>query len=114
MSNHYETVFILTPVLSEEQAKEAVSKYKKILKDLGATMIHEESWGLKKLQYAIQKKSTGFYFLFEYSSNNGATVADLELAMKRDERVLRFLTVRLDKHGIAYSEKRRNKTKATA
>lgn len=113
MSNHYETVFILTPVLSEDQAKEAVSKFRKILKDLGANITHEESWGLKKLQYAIQKKSTGFYFLMEYIAPGNA-VADLELALKRDERVLRFLTVKLDKHAIAYSEKRRNKAKVTA
>jgi len=112
MLNHYETVFILTPVLSEEQAKEAVSKFRKILKDLGANVTHEESWGLKKLQYAIQKKSTGFYFLFEFQVNDRNAVSELELAFKRDERVLRFMTVRLDKHAIAYSEKRRNKAKA--
>jgi len=113
MSNHYETVFILTPVLSEDQAKEAVAKFKKLLKDLGAGIIHEESWGLRKLQYPIQKKSTGFYYLFEYTAN-GTTVAELEVAFKRDERVLRFMSVKLDKHAIAYAEKRRNKAKASA
>ena len=112
--NRYETVFILTPVLSDEQAKEAVTKFKKLLKDLGADMIHEEAWGLRKLQYPIQKKSTGFYYLFEFTSANSKAVAELELAFKRDERVLRFMTVKLDKHAIAYSEKRRNKAKATA
>ena len=111
--NRYETVFILTPVLSDDQAKEAVAKFKKLLKDLGAKIIHEESWGLRKLQYPIQKKSTGFYHLFEFESN-GIAVAELEIAFKRDERVLRFLTVRLDKYGIAYSEKRKSKAKATA
>lgn len=109
MSN-YETVFILTPVLSEDQAKEAVGKFRKILKDLGANIIHEESWGLRKLAYQIQKKSTGHYHLFEYTAN-GNVVADLEVAFKRDERVLRFMTVRLDKHAVAYAEKRRNKAK---
>jgi small subunit ribosomal protein S6 len=108
----YETVFILTPVLSEDQAKEAVGKFRKIIKDLDANIIHEESWGLRKLAYQIQKKSTGHYHLFEYTAANGNAVADLELAFKRDERVLRFMTVRLDKHGVAYSEKRRNKAKA--
>jgi small subunit ribosomal protein S6 len=107
---HYETVFILTPVLSEDQAKEAVGKFRKILKDLGANIIHEESWGLRKLAYQIQKKSTGHYHLFEFSAN-GTAVAELEVAFKRDERVLRFLTVALDKHAVAYAEKRRNKAK---
>lgn len=108
---HYETVFILTPVLSEEQAKEAVGKFRKILKDLGANIIHEESWGLRKLAYQIQKKSTGYYHLFEYTGTVN-TVPELELAFKRDERVLRFMTVRLDKHAVAYAEKRRTKVKS--
>jgi small subunit ribosomal protein S6 len=107
---HYETVFILTPVLSEDQAKEAVDKFRKILKDIGASIIHEENWGLRKLAYQIQKKSTGYYHLFEFTAN-GQAVGELELAFKRDERVLRFMTVALDKHAIAYAVKRRNKAK---
>ncbi len=107
--NSYETVFILTPVLSEDQAKEAIQKFRKILKDLGGRIIHEESWGLNsqplksspgssELQDFLDdtNKSTGYYHLFEFSSNNSA-VAELEIALKRDERVLRFLTVRLDR-----------------
>ena len=109
---HYETVFILTPVLSEDQAKEAVGKFRKTLKDLGASVTHEESWGLRKLAYQIQKKSTGHYHLFEYTAKEGNVVSETEVALKRDERVLRFLTVKLDKHGSAYAEKRRNKAKA--
>ena len=107
----YETVFILTPVLSEDQAKEAVGKFRKILKDLDANIIHEESWGLRKLAYQIQKKSTGHYHLFEFIAPNGNVVPELEVAFKRDERVMRFMTVALDKHGVAYAEKRRNKAK---
>src|SRR5574337_1018454 len=106
----YETVFILTPVLSEDQAKEAVGKFRKLLKDAGANILHEESWGLRKLAYQIQKRSTGYYQLFEFTAN-GNTVADLEIAFKRDERVLRFMTIRLDKYGVAYAEKRRAKAK---
>ncbi len=108
--NQYETVFILTPVLSEDQAKEAAKKFKKLLTDTGAKIVHEESWGLKKLAYPIQKKSTGFYYLVEFTAE-GNTVAELEIAYKRDERVLRFLTLRLDKHSIAYNERKRNKLK---
>lgn len=111
MSKHYETVFILTPVLSDDQAKETVSKYKKMLTDNGCKIIHEDAWGLRKLQYPIQKKTTGFYHLIEFHAP-ATFVADLEVAYKRDERLLRFLTVALDKHAAAYSEKRRNKAKA--
>jgi small subunit ribosomal protein S6 len=111
MSKHYETVFILTPVLSEDQAKEAAKKIKKSLTDLGGKVIHEENWGLKKLAYPIQKKSTGFYHLVEFTTENSNAVADLEVMYRRDERILRFLTVSLDKHAIAYSEKRKAKLK---
>jgi len=111
MSKHYETVFILTPVLSDEQAKETAKKFKKQLGDLGAKVVNEEFWGLKKLAYPIQKKSTGFYHLFEYTTDNITLVNELEVAFKRDERVMRYLTVALDKHAIAYSERRRTKLK---
>jgi small subunit ribosomal protein S6 len=113
MQKHYETVFIMTPVLSEDQAKETVSKYKKMLTDNGCKIVTEKAWGLRKLQYPIQKKTTGFYYLFEFKADP-TFVAELEVAYKRDERLLRFLTVALDKHAVAYSEKSRNKAKAAA
>ena len=109
--NRYETVFILTPVLSDEQSKEEVGKFKKLLKDAGSKVMHEETWGLKKLAYPIQKKSTGFYFLLEFEAE-GSAIEKLELAYRRDERVLRFLTFKMDKHAMAYAEKRRAKNKA--
>ena len=111
MSKHYETVFILTPVLSEDQAKETVKKIKKTLNDLGAKVLHEEFWGLKKLAYPIDKKSTGFYQLFEYTTESITLVNELEVTFKRDERVMRYMTVALDKHAIAYADKRRTKRK---
>ena len=106
--NSYETVFILTPVLSEEQAKEAVQKFESDISSLGGKVKHFESWGLRKLAYPIQKKSTGFYFLIEFEAE-GKIVSELEVSFKRDERVLRFLTVRMDKDHLAYAEKRRAK-----
>lgn len=113
MVKQYETVFIMTPVLSEEQMKEAVNKYRDLLKSLDAEIVHEEKWGLKKLAYPIQKKSTGFYHLFEYRME-GQNLKDFEIAMKRDEKMLRFLSVALDKHAIAYNEKKRAKKKEAA
>jgi small subunit ribosomal protein S6 len=96
----------MTPVLSEEQMKEAVSKYLKLLTDKGAEIVFENNWGLRKLAYPIQKKSTGFYYLIEFKAP-GSAIADLEIAYKRDERVLRFITVALDKHAVIYNEKKR-------
>ena len=106
--NQYETVFILTPVLSDEQAKETAEKFKKILADKGAEIVSEEAWGLKKMAYAIQKKSTGFYFLLEFKAEP-SVIKTLETAFRRDEKVIRFQTVKLDKYAIEYAEKRRNK-----
>jgi ribosomal protein S6 len=110
--NNYETVFILTPVLSDVQMKEAVEKFKDVLKADGAEIVNEENWGLRKLAYPIQKKSTGFYSLVEFKADP-ATIAKLETQFRRDERVLRFLTFRQDKFFAAYAEKRRNKSKET-
>ena len=111
--NQYETVFILTPVLSDDQMKEAVKKYEDYLANAGAEIVHEEHWGMRKLAYPIQKKSTGFYQLIEYKAE-GDVIANVETELKRDERVLRFLTVKLDKHAVAYNEKKRKKAQEQA
>ncbi|MDD2491704.1 MAG: 30S ribosomal protein S6 [Bacteroidales bacterium] len=104
--NHYETVFISTPVLSDVQIKEAVKKYHDFIVDNGGEIVHEEDWGLKKLAYPIQKKTTGFYHLIEFKADP-TFIAKLEIQYRRDERIIRFLTFAMEKHAIAYSERRR-------
>ena len=106
--NQYETVFILTPVLSDEQMKETAAKFKKVLTEQGAEIVNEEAWGLKKMAYAIQKKSTGFYGLVEFKAEP-EVIKVLETAFRRDEKVIRFQTVKLDKYAVEYAEKRRAK-----
>ena len=106
--NQYETVFILTPVLSDEQMKETVAKFEKVLTDNGAEILNKEAWGLKKLAYNIQKKSSGFYALLEFKAEP-TVVNTLETAFRRDEKVIRFITVKQDKYSAAYAEKRRAK-----
>ena len=110
MFNQYETVFILTPVLSDVQMKEAVEKFKDLILENGGEIVHMENWGLKKLAYPIQKKTTGFYNLIEFKADP-SFVKTLELNYRRDERVIRFLTFKLEKYAIQYSEKRRNANK---
>jgi small subunit ribosomal protein S6 len=107
MLNHYETVFILTPVLSDAQMKEAVTKFREFLESEGAQVVHEESWGLRKLAYPIQKKTTGFYQLFQFDAEP-QLISKLEINFRRDERIIRFLTFRLDKYAYEYAEKRRS------
>ncbi|CAH0177544.1 MULTISPECIES: 30S ribosomal protein S6 [Chryseobacterium] len=109
--NNYETVFILTPVLSESQVEEAVNKYVDLIKEKNCEIVAKENWGLKKLAYPIQLKKNGFYTLIEFKGE-GTVVADLELAFKRDERVIRYLTTKLDKHAVEYAVTRRTKVKA--
>ena len=110
--NNYETVFILTPVLSESQVEEAVNKYVDLIKEKNCEIVAKENWGLKKLAYPIQLKKNGFYTLIEFKGE-GSVVADLELAFKRDERVIRYLTTKLDKHAVEYAVTRRTKLKAS-
>ena len=106
MLKSYETVFIATPVLSDVQMKEAVSKYISLIKENGGEVVYEEDWGLRKLAYPIQKKTTGFYYLVEFKAEP-SFINVLETQYRRDERIIRFLTFAMDKHAVAYSEKRR-------
>jgi len=108
MVRNYETVFILTPVLSDAQVKETVSKYKTLLTENGAEFVSEENWGLKKLAYPIQKKSTGFYQLFQFKADP-SVIDKFEIVLNRDESVIRFLNFKMDKYAVKYAEKRRKR-----
>lgn len=106
--NQYETVFIINPVLSEEQVRETVDKFKGLLEARGGEVLHQEDWGLRKLAYPIEHKRSGFYQLMEFQAP-GEVIANLELEMKRDERIMRFLTVKMDKHHVEFAKERRKK-----
>ena len=106
MLKQYETVFIATPVLSDAQMKEAVAKYISFIQENGGEVVYDQVWGLKKLAYPIQKKTTGFYHLIEFKAEP-AFIEKLETQYRRDERIIRFLTFAMDKHAIAYAAKRR-------
>ncbi|HET9055197.1 MAG TPA: 30S ribosomal protein S6 [Cyclobacteriaceae bacterium] len=112
---NYETVFILNPVLSDDQMKDTVEKFVKVLKKGKADVINVEQWGLRKMAYPVQHKSTGFYNLIEFSAAP-ELINTLETEYRRDESVMRFLTTVLDKHAVVYNERRRkgefNKGKA--
>merc|ERR1711879_1139929 len=106
MDRRYETVFIMTPVLSDVQMKEAVQKFKDLLESNNSKVIHEEHWGLRKFAYPIQKKTTGFYHLMEFEGDP-EVIQKLEVAFRRDERIMRFLTFKMEKYAIEYSEKKK-------
>ena len=106
MIKQYETVFIATPVLSDAQMKEAVAKYTGFIKENCGEIVYEEDWGLRQLAYPIQKKTTGFYYLIEFKADT-QLIELLETQYRRDEKIIRFLTFAMDKHAVAYAEKRR-------
>jgi small subunit ribosomal protein S6 len=106
---NYESVVVLTPVLSEKMLQDAVSSFEKLITENGGELIHKENWGLTKMAYPIQNKTTGFYQIFEFTADPEAEIVDkLELAYRRDEQVLRYLCIKLDKHAVKYNERRRN------
>lgn len=105
--NDYESVIIFTPVLSDEQLKDAVSKYRNLITDNGGEVVHEENWGLTKLAYPIDKKTTGFYHVYEFKAPTDF-ISKFELAFRRDERIMRYLTVSLNKHAVVYNQRKRN------
>lgn len=102
----YETTIIVTPVLTDTELKELTSGYTKFLKSNGAEIVAEEHWGLRQLAYAIKKKTSGFYFTVEYKAE-GNLVDQLELNFRRDDNIMRFLSVKLDKYAIEFNEKKR-------
>ena len=106
--NNYETVFIVTPVLSEAQVAEVADKLQGVITENGGSIVNVENWGLRKLAYPIQKKSTGFYFLVEFTGE-GSIINTLETQFRRDERIIRFLTFKQDKYAKEYADRRRAK-----
>lgn len=108
---NYETTFILTPVLSSEQQKEVIGKFRSYLQEKKAEIIHEDKIGLKRLAYPIQHKTTGVYHVFEFKATPNV-ISGLETEYRRDERVIRSLTFVLDKHAVDYNTQKRNSATA--
>ena len=107
----YETVFIMNPVLSEDQVKETVKKFVDQIKSNKGKITNEENWGLKKLKYIIEKKKTGFYYLIEFQAD-GQMINNFEVEFKRDDRIIRWQTIKLEKFALAYADRRRKKLSA--
>jgi small subunit ribosomal protein S6 len=104
---HYETTFIVDPVLSGDEVKATAEMYAGWLQQNGCTIVHLDEMGLRQLAYPINKRNSGIYFCIEVSSENGDFIDKFELALRRDERVMRFLTIALDKFGVKYNADKR-------
>lgn len=106
--NQYEVTFIVDPVLSGDEIKATAQTYVDHLTSEGCTIVHVDEMGLRPLAFPINKRSSGVYYCVEFSNENGAFLGNLELSLRRDERIMRFLTVKLDKYGVKYNEDKRN------
>lgn len=106
-TQHYEMMLIFTPVLAEEDFRNAHKKFSSFIKENGGKIIHENAWGLRPLAYPIQKKTTGLYIVLEYEAPTDLN-AKLEIQLNRDENVMRHMITHLDKFAIAYNERKRN------
>jgi small subunit ribosomal protein S6 len=109
--NNYELMVIFTPVLSDEEFKAAQKKYAKLVTDNGGAFVAENAWGLKSLAYPIQKKTTGLYWVMEYTAATDFN-EKLKIQMLRDEAVLRHLCTKLDKYAVEYNARKRSGVKS--
>ncbi|MEM1218014.1 MAG: 30S ribosomal protein S6 [Bacteroidota bacterium] len=107
-TKQYEITFIVDPVLSSDEIKATAQTYVDLLTSNGCTIVHVDEMGLRQLAYPINRRTSGVYYTIEFTIESGEVIGTTELAFRRDERIMRFLTVRLDKYGIKYNEDKRN------
>ncbi len=108
----YELMVVFTPVLAEDGYKTAQKKFADLIKEHGGTVTHQDAWGLRSLAYPIAKKTTGLYWVVEFSATTDLN-AKLEVQMNRDENIMRHMVTRLDKYAVAYNNRKRNKNTVT-
>jgi len=109
--NNYELMVIFTPVLSDDEFKSQQKKIAKLVTDAGGAVVAENAWGLKSLAYPIQKKTTGLYWVLEYSADAEFN-EKLKIQLLRDETVLRHLCTKLDKYAVEYNARKRSGVKS--
>ena len=105
--NNYEVTFIVDPVLSGDEIKATAQTYVELLKNEGCNVVHIDEMGLRQLAYPINRRQSGVYFCVEFETPNGDFLGNMELSLRRDERIMRFLTARLDKYGVKYNDDKR-------
>ncbi len=104
---NYEMMLIFTPVLAEDEFKNAQKKFNSFIRENGGEVVHENAWGLRSLAYPIQKKTTGLYYVVEFKAPTDLN-AKMEVQLNRDETVMRHMITHLNKFAVAYNERKRN------
>lgn len=105
--NNYELMVIFTPVLSEDEFKASQKKYTALVTESGGQSVHSKPWGLKSLAYPIQKKTTGIYWVFEFTAK-AELIEKLKIQLLRDEQVMRHMVTKLDKYAVEYNAKKKS------
>lgn len=105
---NYEITFIVDPVLSGDEIKSTAQTYVDMIRNHEGKIVHVSEMGLKQLAYPIKKRSSGIYYCVEFEIPTGEFISKIELALRRDERIMRFLSVRLDKYGVQYNQDKRD------
>jgi small subunit ribosomal protein S6 len=105
---HYELTFIVDPVLSHEEIQSVRQTYEDQVKKQGCKIVNVDDAGLRQLAYPLNKRNSGIYYTIEFEAENGTVIAPIELALRRDERIMRYLSIALDKFGVKYNEDKRN------
>jgi small subunit ribosomal protein S6 len=105
---HYEVTFIVDPTLSSDEVNATAKKYADMLTGAGYSIVHTDEIGLRQLAYEIKKRHSGLYFCIEFAGADGQIINKLELTLRRDDKILRFLTVALDKYGVQYNQDKRD------
>ncbi len=103
----YELMVIFTPILNEDGYKNSIANIEKNITEANGNIVYSNPWGLRQLAYPIDKKTTGLYWVLEF----GATpdfIEKLKVMLSRNEDVMRYMVTVLDKHAVAYNEKKRN------
>ncbi len=104
---NYEVTFIVDPVLSGDEIKATAQTYVDLLENEKCNIVHLDEMGLKQLAYPINKRQSGVYYCIEFEAESGEFIGNMELSLRRDERIMRFLTVALDKYGVKYNDDKR-------
>ena len=105
--NNYELMVIFTPVLSEDEYKSAQKKFIDLITENGGTLANSNPWGLKSLAYPIQKKTTGIYWVVEFTAPSDFN-EKLKIQLLRDEQVLRHMVTKLDKYAVEYNNRKKS------
>ena len=98
---------IFTPILSEEEFKASQKKYAELVVEAGGEIVHSNPWGLKSFAYPIQKKTTGIYWIVEYTAASDFNER-LKVQILRDEQIMRHMVTKLDKNAVEYNYVKRN------